>query len=60
MYSLINTPTLLKVNTMPCQFTADFSKTKNALNYIKKIIGMHDLNDLDDKFHKICLIYTNN
>jgi hypothetical protein len=60
MYSLINTPTLLKVNTMPCQFTADFSKTKNALNYIKKIIGMHDLNDLDDKFHKICIIYTNN
>jgi hypothetical protein len=60
MYSQINTPTLLKVNTMPCQFTADFSKTKNALNYIKKIIGMHDLNDFDDKFHKICIIYTNN
>jgi hypothetical protein len=60
MYSLINTPTQLKVNTMPCQFTADFSKTKNALNYIKKIIGIHDLNDIDEKFHKICIIYTNN
>jgi hypothetical protein len=62
MYSEIKTPTLLKANSMPCQFTADFSKTKNALNYIKKIIGMHDIDELFnyEKFHKIIIIFTNN
>lgn len=65
MYTSINSPTALKVNTMPCQFTAELSKTKNALNYIKKITEIYDLNDASDlydncSFHKICIIYTNN
>jgi hypothetical protein len=63
MYSQINTPTALKVNTMPCQFTAELSKTKNALDYIKKVTEVYDLNDSfydNSNFHKICIIYTNN